>query len=139
MAGGFGRRVVAGVVRFEAGDVRDGSGALRGPADADAQAAVYGVGAGGVEGVEEGRVGAVEPDQDPGEGGVEGLAAARGVVPGPGGDGAGGGDFDEVVDLLGGDGVVLDGWDECAPVAGLHAEEHALAQTGEEGALDGAE
>src|SRR5205823_2884379 len=89
-------------VRLEAGDVGDGSGALLGPADADAHAGAHGVGNGRVEGVQKGRVGAVEADQDPGEGSVEGLAAAGFVVPGPGGDRAGGGDFDEFADLLGG-------------------------------------
>ena len=127
------------VVRLEAGDVGDGAGALLGPADPDPHAGAHGVGAGRVEGVEQGGVGAVEPHQDPGEGGGEGLAAARGGVPGPGGDGAGGGDLDEVADLLGGDGVVLDGRDEDPAVGGPHAEDGALAQPGEEGALDGAE
>jgi hypothetical protein len=89
--------------------------------------------------VQEGGVGAVEFHQDPGEGGVQGLAAAGGVVPGPGGDGAGGGHLDEVPDLLGADGVVLDGRDEGPAVAGLHTEDDAFAQAGEEGALNGAE
>jgi len=89
--------------------------------------------------VQEGGVGAVEADQDPGEGGVEGLAAAGGMVPGPGGDRAHGSDLHQVADLLSGDGVVLDGWDEGAAVAGLHSQDDALAQAGEEGALDGSE
>lgn len=100
---------------------------------------MHGVGAGGVEGVQEGGVGAVEADEDPGERGAEGLAAAGLVVPGPGGDRAGGGDLDEVADLLGGDRVVLDGWDEGAAVGGAHAEDDAFAQAGQEGALDRAE
>ena len=89
--------------------------------------------------MQEGGVGAVELDQHPGEGGVQGLAAAGRGVPGPGGDGAGGGDLDEVADLLGGDGVVLDGRDEHLAVGGPHAEDDPLAQPGEEGTLDGPE
>ncbi len=125
------------VVRFEAGDVRDRAGAFRRPADPDAHAGVHGVGAGGVECVQQGGVGAVEPDQDPGEGRVQGLAAARGVVPGPGGDGAGGGDLDQVAYLVGGHRVVLDGRDEGAAVGGAHTEDDLFAQAGQEGALDG--
>jgi hypothetical protein len=100
---------------------------------------VYGVRAGGVEGVQEGGVGAVETDQDPGEGGVQGLTAPGFVVPGPGGDRAGGGDLDEIADLLSGNGVVLDGRDKGPPITGLHPKNDALAQAGEKGALDRAE
>jgi hypothetical protein len=89
--------------------------------------------------MQEGGVGPVEPDQDPGEGGVEGLAAPGFVVPGPGGDGTGGGDLDEIADLLGGDGVVLDGRHEGPPVTGLHPEDDTLAQPGEKGTLNGPE
>lgn len=127
------------LVRLEAGDVGDGAGPFGGPADADAHAGGHGVGAGCVEGVQEAGVRAVELDQDPGEGGVEGLAAAGSGVPGPGGDGAGGLDLDEVAELVGGDGVVLDGWDQDLAVGGLHAEDGAFAQAGQERALDGAE
>ena len=55
-------------------------GAFRGPADADPHAGADGVGPGCVEGVQQGGVGAVEPDQDPGEGGAAG--AGRGGGPG---------------------------------------------------------
>lgn len=127
------------LVRFEAGDVGDGAGAFGGPADAYAHAGADGVGAGRVEGVQEGGVRSVELDQHPGEGGVQGLLGAGAVVPRPGGDGTGGADLDELADLLGGDGVVFDGRDHHLAVGGLHPEDDALAQPGEEGALDGPE
>lgn len=127
------------VVRFEAGNVGDRSGAMGGPPDPYAHAGADAVWAGRIEGVQECGVGAVELDQHPGEGGGQGLLGAGAVVPRPGGDGAGGGDLDELADLLRGDGVVLDGRDHHLAARGLHTEDDALPQPGEEGALDGPE
>lgn len=127
------------LVRFEAGDVGDGAGAVRGPADTDAHPGADGVGSGCVEYVQECGAGPVEADEDPGEGGVERLVAARGGVPGPGGDGAGGGDLDEVAQFVRGDRVVLHGRHEDRSVVRADTEDGAFAQSGEEGALDGAE
>lgn len=103
------------------------------PADADPHPGAHGVRTGRVEGVQQRGVRTVEADQDPGEGGGQGLSPARGVVPGPGGDGAGGCDLDESAQFLGGDGAVLGGRDMDPAVGAAHAEDDAFAQSGEEG------
>jgi hypothetical protein len=79
----------------------------------------------------------VEPNQNPREGRVERLTAPGFMVPGPGGDRTGGPDLNEITDLLGGDGVVFDGRDKGPPITGLHPEDDAFAEAGEERALDG--
>jgi hypothetical protein len=123
-------------VRFEAGDVRDGTGTFLGPPDTDAHTGVHGIGTGSVKCVQKGGIGTVEPNQHPGEGRAERLTTPGFMVPGPGGDRPGGPHLDEITYLLGGNGVVLDGRDKDPPVTGLHPEDDTFAEAGEKGTLD---
>ena len=81
-------------------------------------------------------VGAVELDERPGERAVERLARPRLGLPRPRGHGAGGGELDQLGELVAGDGVVLDGRADHPAVRAPNAQHEPFAQPRQERALD---